>query len=102
MTQEAVKDKLIKVPLKSNLLSPQAIVLGNPVRSKGESLQSYATRLLKIAMREWVKGIFDDAEHIVAKEAEGKKGQAADACSNIMIDMHQSKVMQLELLGLNS
>jgi hypothetical protein len=81
--------------------SPLALVNQNPAR-RGESVQGYALRVLKLAMQSWTGEYYDQCRRIAETEAAKHQHQptAADALSNVIIDITQLKLMTQEAMNL--
>ncbi len=78
-------------------MSPLQIVTAHPPRT-GESKQGYAQRCLAVAYAHITNGSYDRCLAIVERIALGSKGDAEDKLSNVQIEIHQEKLMVLELL----
>lgn len=92
------------------MMSPNRIIQSNPFRPR-ESPQNYALRMLKVALEAWTAGVFDNAIQIVDEERQRHEDRPTDghdkrceergainALGNVEIELHEMKLLQLELI----
>jgi hypothetical protein len=79
------------------MMSPHQVVSANK-RRDSESPQGYALRLLAIAYQHVTNGAYDRCLAIIEKHAINTTGEAEDVLSSIQIEIHQEKMMAIDLL----